>query len=589
LVVAAFAVSKPSTLPAPALPPVYDGASTFRLADELARRFPNRSPGAQGARNAAIWVSSQFSQLGLEVVPDRFEANVPGRGRLSFENIVGVSHGRSRQAIVVVAHRDNIGAGPGANDNASGTATLIELARAHAAPRLAQTTGRLVLPLHTLVFLSSDGGAFGGLGAARFAEQSRFADRIRAVIDLTALTGPGRAQLHLAGDSPRMPPPSLVSTAAARVREYTGEAPIRPSTFEQLLDLAFPLSLYEQAPFLAQGTPAVTLSTAGERPPSPFEDVRERLDPGRLDNLGRAAQALIGSLDQALVFRDSSSRHLQLGSRVVPGWAVMLIAGSALLPFLVSVVDLLARSRRRGVALLAPTRCLVRRLAFWFSAAALFALLGGAGLWRDGAPRPLSPETEAAQDWPAPELLLYGLLVFAAWLLARRRLLRRGLVVPKDELGGYTAALVVLAVVGVVIFLWNPFALLLILPSLHAWLWLPQLRDRPAVLRAVAVLAGFAGPLVLLGSLGFRFELGFDAPWYLIQLAAVGYIPLPAVALALVWAAAAAQLIVLAAGRYAPYPSRKERARAPSVLRLVTAAAHGTFEGAQSWRRMRVR
>jgi hypothetical protein len=267
----------------------------------------------------------------------------------------------------------------------------------------------------------------------------------------------------------------------------------------------------------------------------------------------------------------------------------MLIAGSALLPFLVSVVDLLARSRRRGVALLAPTRCLVRRLAFWFSAAALFALLGGAGLWRDGAPRPLSPETEAAQDWPAPELLLYGLLVFAAWLLARRRLLRRGLVVPKDELGGYTAALVVLAVVGVVIFLWNPFALLLILPSLHAWLWLPQLRDRPAVLRAVAVLAGFAGPLVLLGSLGFRFELGFDAPWYLIQLAAVGYIPLPAVALALVWAAAAAQLIVLAAGRYAPYPSRKERARAPSVLRLAAAAAHGTFEGAQSWRRMRVR
>lgn len=589
LVVAAFALSKPPTLPAPALPPAYDGASAFRLAAELARRFPDRSPGGQGARNASAWVSSHFSQLGLEVVPDRFEADVPGRGRLSFENVAAVSLGRSRQAIVVLAHRDNIGAGPGANDNASGTATLIELARAHAGPRLAQTTGRLVLPLHTLVFLSSDGGAFGGLGAARFAEHSRFANRIRAVIVLTALAGPGRAQLHLAGDSPRTSPPSLISTAAARVREYTGERPIRPSAFEQVLDLAFPFSLYEQAPFVPRGTPALTLTTVGDRPPSPFEDVTERLEPGRLDSLGRAAQTLIGSLDQGLVFRDSSSSHLQVGARIVPGWAVTLVAGSALVPFLVAVVDLLARSRRRGVALLAPARCFVRRLAFWFTVAALFALLGGAGLWQDGEPRPLSPETQAAQDWPAPELLLFGLLVFVAWLLARRRLLRRGLVLPKDELGGYTAALVVLATVGVVTFLWNPFALLLVLPSLHAWLWLPQLRGRPSVLRAAVILAGFAGPLLLLGSLGLRFEFGFDAPWYLIQLAAVGYIPLPAVGLALVWAAAAAQLTVLAAGRYAPYPSRDERARAPSVLRLAAAAAYGTIGGAQSWRRMRVR
>lgn len=589
LVVAAFAVSEPSTLPAPVLPPVYDGASAFRLANELARRFPDRSPETQGARNAAAWASSHFSQLGLEVASDRFEADVPGRGRLGFQNLTAVSQGRSGQAIVVLAHRDNLGAGPGANDNASGTATLIELARAHAAPRLARTTGRLRLPLHTFVFVSTDGGAFGGLGAARFAEQSPFADRIRAVIVLTALTGPGRVQLHLAADSPHSPPPSLVRTVAARVREYTGQEPTRPGALEQLLDLAFPFSLYEQAPFVGRGTAAITLSTAGDRPPSPFEDVPEQLDAGRLDSLGHAAEALIGSLDQGLALRDSTSSHLQLGSRVVPDWALTLVAGSALVPFLVAVVDLLARSRRRGVALLSPARCYARRLAFWLTAAALFALLGGAGLGSEGEPRPLSPETEAAQDWPAPELLLYALLVLAAWLLTRRRLLRRRLVVPKDELGGYTVALVVLATVGVVTFLWNALALLLLLPSLHAWLWLPQLRGRPTVLRTAAVLAGFTGPLLLLGSLAFRFDLGLDAPWYLVQLAAVGYVPLPALGLVLVWAAAAAQLTVLAAGRYAPYPSRRERARAPSVLRLALAAAQGTLGGAQSWRRMRVR
>jgi hypothetical protein len=267
----------------------------------------------------------------------------------------------------------------------------------------------------------------------------------------------------------------------------------------------------------------------------------------------------------------------------------MLVGGAALVPVLVSVVDLLARSRRRGVALLTPMRCYLRRLAFWLAAAALFVLLGAAGLWEGGEARPLSPESEVVQNWPAPELLLYGLLLLLAWLVARRRLLRRGLVTPKDELGGHTAALVVLAIVGVLTFLWNAFALLLVLPSLHAWLWLPQLRDRPLVVRTAVLVAGFTGPLLVLGSFALRFDLGFDAPWYVIQLAAVGYVPLAAVALALVWAAAAAQFAALAVGRYAPYPSRAERARDRNVLRLALAAAHGTVDSAHSWRRMRAR
>jgi hypothetical protein len=589
LAAAAFSLSTPSTLPAPALPPVYDGTAAFALADELARRFPDRSPGSAGGAGAAAWVSSHFSNLGLQVSRDRFEADVPGRGRLPLENLIAVSPGRSRQAIVILAHRDNLGAGPGANDNGSGTATLIELARAHAAPLLAETTGRLLLPLHTLVFVSTDGGALGGLGAARFAAEQRFENRIRAAINLTAIGGPGRAQLHISGDSPRAPPPGFVRTAEARVREYAGQAPARAGFFEQLLDLAFPFSLYGQAPFVGQGIPALTLSTSGDRPPSPFNDVPEELDRSRLDQLGRSVQALVSSVDLGSSFGDAPNSHLQVGSRIVPGWAARLVAGAALIPFLVAVADLLARSRRRGIGLLAPTRCYLRRLAFWLAAAALFALLGRIGLWQDGEPRPLTPEIEAAQDWPAAELLLYALLLFGAWLVARRRLLRRSLVVPKDELGGYTIALVVLAAVGVTTFLWNPYALLLVLPSLHAWLWLPQLRGRPALLRAAVVVAGFAGPLLLLGSFAFRFQLGFDAPWYLAQLAAVGYVPLLAVGLALIWAAAASQLTVLAASRYAPYPSRAERARAPSVLRLAIAAAQDTAAGAQSWRRMRTR
>jgi hypothetical protein len=70
---------------------------------------------------------------------------------------------------------------------------------------------------------------------------------------------------------------------------------------------------------------------------------------------------------------------------------------------------------------------------------------------------------------------------------------------------------------------------------------------------------GFLGPLLLLGSLALRYDLGLDAPWYLAELTATGYVKLPALVIAVGWLASAGQMTALAAGRYAPYPSAQER------------------------------
>ena len=72
----------------------------------------------------------------------------------------------------------------------------------------------------------------------------------------------------------------------------------------------------------------------------------------------------------------------------------------------------------------------------------------------------------------------------------------------------------------------NPFALIFLLPSLHAWLWLPQVRRRPLWTRLAVLGAGFLGPLLLLGSFAFRYGLGLDTPWYLAELTATGYVKL---------------------------------------------------------------
>ena len=96
--------------------------------------------------------------------------------------------------------------------------------------------------------------------------------------------------------------------------------------------------------------------------------------------------------------------------------------------------------------------------------------------------------------------------------MARERLLPRRPVLTEEELAGYTAAFLALAVVSLLVVGTNAFALVFVLPSLHAWLWLPQVRGRGTWPRALLVVAGFLGPLLLLWSLGSRYGLGLHAP-----------------------------------------------------------------------------
>jgi len=84
-----------------------------------------------------------------------------------------------------------------------------------------------------------------------------------------------------------------------------------------------------------------------------------------------------------------------------------------------------------------------------------------------------------------------------------------------------------LGVVGLLVVATNPFALIFVLPSLHVWLWLPQVRASPVWVRVAVLLLGFSGPALLLWTFASRYDLGFDAPWYLAWLFALGYARCP--------------------------------------------------------------
>jgi len=558
LLIAAFSVRKVEALPAPqpSLPASFDREGTLALADDLSRTYPDRVPGTAGAAGAADWVASQLAPYGLRVADDRFRAELPGRGHATLVNQLVTVPGRLPSEIAVLAHRDDSGAGPGADDNASGIATLLQLARSYGTP-VATPGARALSPLHTLVFVATDGGAFGALGARRFAQTHR--GHVLAAIDLTALAGRGPPRLVLAGSEPRLAAPGIVETAAERILDQSGTRPRRPTGFAQLVDLAFPFTLHEQGPLLARGMPALTLTSGGERPPPAFSDQVDRLNGVRLAQLGRASQQLLRWLDSGVELAPGTASYVYFGPRLLPGWAIGFVLVAALAPFLLAAVDLFARCRRRHIALAPALRSYRSRAGFWLWTAAIFELFALIGVWPSAPSVPLPPDASPGTHWPVLGLAGLAVLSGLGWLVTRERLIPRRPVSSSEELAGTTAALLALAVVALLVVATNPFALVFVLPSLHAWLWLPHVRGRPAWARAALVAAGYLGPLILLGSLAWRYDLGLDAPWYLAELTATGYVKLPAVVIAAGWLAGAGQVAALAAGRYAPYPRASER------------------------------
>lgn len=561
LLIAAFSVKKAPTLPLPNLPPSFDTTAALDLADELASSIPSRRPGTPGGRRAARWVASKFELEGFTTSTDTFTATIPDQGRTQLENVVAIAPGRSPDAIVVMAHHDNTGVGPGANDNASGTGAMLELARVYASLGGGSGARQGAGPAHNVIFLSTDGGAYGALGAYRFATHSPYRHRVLAVVDLDAIAGKGAPALQFAGDAPRSPPATLVQTASARLKEQSSRSadPRHPGVLAQLIDLGFPFNLYEQAPLVGRGISAVTLTTEGDRPDSSAADTPDRLHVRRLGQTGRAAQLLLGSLDQGLELTAGSTSYVFLGSRFFPGWAIELVLIAMLVPFLTATVDLFAYCRRRRIRLIGSVRSYVRRLGFWLWVGLAFLFLTVVGAWPRGAALPPNPSSTAAGHWPVLGLIGLLLLACAGWLVSRERLLPRRPVRAEERLAGYCGALIALAMLALLTAASNPFALIFILPSLHTWLWLPHVRDRAPWVRLALLAAGFVGPFLLIGSMAWRFGLGLDAPWYLMELTALGYVPLPAIAIFLAWLAVAGQLIALESYRYAPYPTAAER------------------------------
>ena len=172
------------------LPPVF---SEQKLGEHVAflaaRERDGRGIGTAGLDAAAEYVAAQFAAIGLVPGGDgggwfqSFTTEKSPDGRpVTLRNVIGILPGAkpelAGQSAVVSAHYDHLGFGwpdvhaefrgqlhPGADDNASGVAVLIELARAAAAG---------AKPSRTLVFAAFSGEEAGLLGARHYVAHPAF-------------------------------------------------------------------------------------------------------------------------------------------------------------------------------------------------------------------------------------------------------------------------------------------------------------------------------------------------------------------------------------------------------------------------------
>jgi hypothetical protein len=573
-----FSVSTTAPLPRVPLEPLFDQDSAVSYAEQLTIEHPARVPGTLEAMAAANWYEQTVSGLGLATSTETWTEDIPDLGVTDLVNVVSVIPGRSEEAIVLVAHRDNAGGAGGPGDNASGTAALIELARGYAP----QGSVAAPLPQRTLVLVSTDAGAYGGIGAARFARGSEHADRAIAVLLLDGLGRRGRPRLAIAGERPSSPTRALLSTASARIADETGRAPALPSIATQLVDLAIPFAAGEQGPFLGREIAAVTITTSEENGSAlPGGDSATSLAEQRLGQLGRATEAIVGSIDISVGRAFGTPDAVFFGDRVASGWTIRLLLAAAVAPFALGVLDLVARGRRHRLPFAPALRALRARATFWLFAGLLLWLAGVAAILPTGVDAPLPSYASFLTDPEVAGVMLLALTLALGWVAGRRNLVPARRAEPAERLAGYTVALGALGVLAVVLAIARPYALVFVLPSLYAWLWLP-LRSRFWT-RVALFAVGLAGPIVGLLVLGNELGLGpLEAPLYVAGLATVGYVDVWSVLLALAWATAAAQLAALAFGRYAPYAGGAEPPPKGPVRTALARLARGRRLGRYS-------
>jgi hypothetical protein len=241
-----------------------------------------------GARVTADYLASEFARIGLEVVRQPVVGGA--------ENVIGIRRAGAR-AVLVSAHYDHLGRDarwvlyPGADDNASGTAVLLGLARKAAGRRFA----------HTLLFVGFGAEETGLQGSGAYVRAPVWPLPDTAAIINFDMVGrhfneSGVAQPDTAAAIGLERNPDAARAAAAAARRVGLKLIAAPANLVDALGFS---DRTDDWWFRRRGLFCVHFSTGLHRDYHQPTDTAERLVPAQMERVARTAYALLEFLATA--------------------------------------------------------------------------------------------------------------------------------------------------------------------------------------------------------------------------------------------------------------------------------------------------
>jgi aminopeptidase YwaD len=244
----------------------------------LARDIGVRVRGTSGERRAARYTAETFGKLGYDVRVKTFSVD----GRTS-RNVVAVWPGAIRHPFVLGGHMDTVAGSPGANDNASGVAVLLEAARSVAGKEQACL-------VKFVAFGAEERGADGTHHVGSQVYVNRLSDRARRrtpgmiSVDMIADGRPLIAAHFGAG-------PEIVWRRTTRILRDARIA----------VDRRTMCDCSDNGPFGLAGIPAALLWSGEEPDYHSASDLPRNLVRADLARSGRAVLAFLRALDRDLI------------------------------------------------------------------------------------------------------------------------------------------------------------------------------------------------------------------------------------------------------------------------------------------------
>ena len=529
-IVALFTLGRPDTPKLSQEPATFDGPRAAADLRTLALEYPQRVAGSDADNRAGLWVVQQFKRAGLEPHIDGVATTAGGRS-VALQNVWAVSEGQTAGTILVIANRDVPPlATQGANDNASGVAAMLELAR----------TFTVTAHQHSIVFLCTSGDAYGALGAGRFADTHSLED-LYAVIALRDVATPGDEGIGLDGWSAtaKTAPPWLWLLSAPAARVTVNSEALLPGVTTQVLRLAVPTSSGSQAPFVARGVPGISLSWAGPHIPPPADTV-DAVSTENLTRAGTTASAMILAIDDTAGPGPPSGGTIFLTrQRTLPGGSLAFILVVLLLPLAAVTVDLFAHGRRTRLPLGPAWKRAALHLAPWLVLVAIMYFANLVGLLPESQGAVIPPDSRVVASPRYLRVAILVVLLVLAYVYAtavERRFERR---VPTDPRATIFVAHACLVLIALLVLLVNPYSLLLVLPAAVLW---PLARPGGWTRSILPVYAGLGMILGAFVYFAMRLGLGWKVWWYFFLLLESRTVPVGVVLLGAVFVSTAGML-----------------------------------------------